>query len=83
MPLIPRSGILLLSLVLTVVFHLKSCSGLSTASVKINLDSNKISIRLKSGELLIGNRKVIESLNQDNQVIDTRIVYEFLGNKFL
>ena len=51
----------------------------------LNLENNhypKIRIRLNNGQLLIGNRKIINELNKKREILNRNIVYEFLGIPF-
>lgn len=65
----------------------KSSSSASTSrkillddSVNVEISKEKIKLKLKNGQILIGNRKSINYLS--NYTIKTKLVYEFLGLPF-
>lgn len=71
-----KAGLVLLSLFVNTLL-MGATNGLVINSVNIE-KTNLIKIRLKTGQSLIGNRKIIKENNNANSK-DTKIVYEFLG----
>ena len=72
-----KTGLLFLLSLFVYTLLMGATSGLVINSINIE-KTNLIKIRLKTGQLLIGNRKVIKENNNAN-FEDTKIVYEFLG----